>query len=383
MEVPPAADALRLEVRRWARGLPAELLDHAAATGVLPESVAHSLLALGVQQAPFPRGSGGLGLGQVGYAAALMELAAVDGSLAGTIMASVSCATVLHLFGSPHQRGRWLRPLIAGQGLGAIALTETGAGSDLAAIAARTEPTARGGRRLYGGKAFITNACSPLLTVIVTAARAPDGGLACYIVPADAPGLRRSGPLPMVGWGAAGVGALDFEGCPLRRTQVVGQEGRGLANALRALTYGRVAVAAIAAGTARAALHRALAYTRERARAGGQLADQDAVRQQLVDLWLRSEQARLWALHAAAEADRGADFRSASAMAKLAASECAVANAAAAVRLHGAQGVRAGGTMARLWGDAKVLEIVEGASEIQRLVLGRALQGLVSDPSTA
>ena len=226
-----------MEARRWARGLPTDVLESASEAGVLPEPVLQELLALGIQRAPFPRAAGGSGLGQIGYAAALADLAAVDGSLAATVMATVSCATVLHLFGSPYQRRRWMAPLLGGQGVGAIALTEPGAGSDLAAIAARTEPATRGGRRLYGQKTFITNARNPFLTVIVTVARAPDGGPSCYLLPADAPGLRRSGPIHTVGWGAAGLGALDFEGCPLRHTQLVGAEGRGLANTLRALTY--------------------------------------------------------------------------------------------------------------------------------------------------
>ncbi len=381
VELAPEAEDLRAAVRSWARAIPAETLTEAAERGVLTEATLRELFALGVHRAAFPKRLGGLGLGHIGLAAGLAELAAVDGSLAATVMATVSCATVLHLFGTPRQQRRWLAPLIAGEGGGAVALTEPGAGSDLAAMAARTEATARGGRRLFGEKAFITNACNPLLTVIVTVARAPDGGPACYVLGADAPGLRRTGPLAMVGWTAAGIGELSFDGCPLRAAQILGTEGRGLANTLRALNHGRVAVAAIAAGTARGAFERALAYTRARTSAGGRLSDRDAVRQLLVDLWLRAEQAWMWTVRAATAADRGEDIRSISAMAKLAATESAVANAATAVRLHGARGVRAGGAVARLWGDAKVLEVVEGASEVQRLVLGRALDGV--DAGTA
>jgi alkylation response protein AidB-like acyl-CoA dehydrogenase len=373
VDLPSHVETFRRAVRRWADAVPDEVLAEGCTRGTLAERPLQDLLALRVQAASFPRRAGGLGLGQLGLAAALAELAAVDGSLAAVVMATVSCATLLYLYGTRAQRRRWLRPLLRGEGTGAIALTEPGGGSDLASTTARAEHRGRSWR-LYGHKVFITNASSPLLRVVVTLARAEPEGLCCFVLPATAPGLVASPPLRPLGWTAAAVGELRLDGCRLGPGALVGTPGKGLGQVLKTLTYGRVAVAALAAGVAAGAWERALRRARERSVGGRRLLELEAIRQRLVEMQVRARVARLVALDAAGEADRGRDVRVAAAAAKWVASQAAVANAGAALQLFGADGTRPGTAVARLWGDAKVLEIVEGTTEIQRLVLARALE---------
>jgi len=372
LDLPPEVEDICRNVTRWARALPPELFTTAAEQGVFPAEAVLALLHLGVQRAALPVRSGGLGLGAVGGGAALSRLAAVECSLAAVVMASASCAALLHLGGTPSQKRRWLRPLLRGEGLGAIALTEPDGGSDLAAVRTRAE-AAPDGWHLFGHKTFITNAAGPLLHVVVTLARVDGAGPCCFAVPAGTPGLRLGPPLRPIGWTAAGVGDVTFDGC-LVRNAMLGAPGKGLSLVLRALTQGRLAIAAIGAGLAQGAWERCLARARGRVSANGRLLDHEAVRRMLVDMWVRAAAARLFALDAAAALDAGRDVRTEAAMAKLVATEAAVDNAKSAVQIFGAAGTRPGEPVARLWGDAKVLEIVEGTSEIQRLVLGRALE---------
>lgn len=331
----------------------------------------HELLTLGVQRAAFPGEVGGLGLGQSGYLAALEELGRTEGSLGAVLMATGSALTALHQFGTPDQRRRWMLPVLGTEGLGAIALSEERAGSDPRRTRTVAEPDGEGSWRLWGEKSFITNAAYPDLALVVTLARTPDGELASFLVDPRTPAVIASPSRSLIGWRAAGVAPLVFRGC---RAEPLGSPSRGLAQMLSVLTLGRIAVAALAVGLCTAALDQARSRAMERDGDGLRIWDHSAIRLQLVEMGVRRDTARALVMAAAGAADRGEDIRRAAATAKLVASRYAVDNARSAVQVFGAQGLVQKGPAGRLWGDAKVLEIVEGTSEIQQLVLGQAME---------
>ncbi len=373
MGAPDALDDLLGAVRRFGAALAPDVRTEAARNGLIPQPVLADLLALGVQRAPFPARCGGSGLGQYGYVAALGELGKTDASLGAVVMATVSACTLLHQFGTSDQRRRWMRPILAGAGLAAIAVSERGAGSDPSRTTLRAETDGAGTFRLHGHKAFITNAAHPDLATVVTLGREAEAGLSCFVLRGQAPGLTASGPLRLIGWRAAAVGDLVFDGC---RAERIGVPGKGLSQMLAVLTYGRMAIAALGAGLCAAALERALGHTLRTGEGGHRLWDHEAVSTHLVEMWVHLHIAAALAQAAARAADRGEDIRVSSAMAKLVASRSAVDSARSAVQVLGADGVSADGPIGRLYGDAKVLEIVEGTSEIQRTVLARALEGM-------
>ena len=344
----------------------------AAAEGrLLPTELIHELLTLGVQRAAFPCEAGGLGLGQSGYLAALEELGRAEGSLGAVLMATGSALTAVHQFGTPDQRRRWMLPVLGTEGLGAIALSEARTGSDPRRTRTVAELDGEGAWRLWGEKSFITNAGHPDLALVVTLARAPDGELSSFLVDPRTPAAIASPCRPLTGWRAAGVAHLVFRGC---RAALLGVPGRGLAQMLSVLTLGRIAMAALGVGLCTAAMDQALSRAMERDADGIRIWDHSAIRLQLVEMGVRRDIARALVVAAALAVDRGEDIRRAAATAKLVASRYAVNNARSAVQVFGAEGLLQNGPTGRMWGDAKVLEIVEGTSEIQQLVLGQAME---------
>ncbi|HEV8483330.1 MAG TPA: acyl-CoA dehydrogenase family protein [Blastocatellia bacterium] len=336
-----------------------------------PNEAIAGLASLGVFGLPYPEEYSGTGAGMTGFALALEEIAAVSPSVAAVVFAHSSPATLIYLNGTESQKQRWLVPLVEGRFLGAIGMTEPGGGSDIAAL--RTRAHRDGGDWvLNGSKTFITNTGSTMSGVTVVAARAP-GGISSFIVPADARGFKVGRHLRKIGWRAAETCEIFLDDCRLPNESLLGKEGEGHRQMLTAVTYGRICVGAIAVGLARACYELAARYSKERTAFGKAIASRQAVAFKLVDMSVSIEAARLLTLRAATLADTGRAFRAEASMAKLFASEAAFDSARQAIQIHGAYGISREYPVSWLLGEAKVLEIVEGTSEIQRGLLARLL----------
>jgi short/branched chain acyl-CoA dehydrogenase len=371
----PEQALVRATVREFAEREIAPAIGGYVERDAFPEPIVRGLAKLGVFGLPFRTDDGGSGAGMLAFAVALEEIARVDVSVAAIVFAHSSPATILSVGGTPEQKDRWLVPLAEGRLLGAIALTEPSGGSDAAAVRA-TAVRAPGsdGWVLNGSKTFITNTGTPMDGITVVVARAGDAGLSAFVVPAGTPGYRVGSPLHKIGWRAATTSEVFLDGCCVPGDHLVGGvPGHGLRQALTAISYGRVCVGAIATGLARGAYEQSIAYGRQRRTFGQPLVDRQAIAFGLADLATRIDAARLLTWRAAALADEGASFRTEASMAKLFATETAMRAAELAIQVHGAYGVSREVPVAKLLGDAKVLEIVEGTSEIQRLLLARLL----------
>lgn len=376
-ELTDEQDALRRTIREFAL---AEIAPHAAAWDAaceFPVEVVRQLGGLGVMGLPFPEADGGIGAGSLELALVIEELARVDSSVAITVSANVGLAgAVLHQYGSAAQRERWLAPLARGEHLGALAGTEPGAGSDVAAIGT-TARLADGAWRLHGTKAFITNAGTALSAfVVTTAVTAREAGrleLSMLLVPNGTPGYQVGPPYHKLGWHASDTRELVFDDCAVPEDHLVGPRGAGVRQFLGVLDGGRVGVAALAVGLAQGALDMAVAYAQERHAFGGPIARKQAIQFMLADLATEIDAARLLVYRAAALRDRGQPFGRAAAMAKLFASELAVRAANTSLQVHGGYGYMEEAPIARFYRDAKILTIGEGTSEIQRLVIARSM----------
>jgi short/branched chain acyl-CoA dehydrogenase len=382
-DLTPEQQALRRTIREFAQ---AEIAPHAAgwdARGEFPLAVIRQLGQLGVMGLPFPEEEGGVGAGTLELALAIEELARVDASVAITVSANVGLAgAVLHQFGSPAQKERWLVPLARGEILGALAGTEPGAGSDVAAITTTARLEA-GTWRLNGTKAFITNAGTPLSRfVVVTAvtgagAPAPPGRarreISMLLVPNGTPGYHIGPPYHKLGWHASDTRELVFEDCCVPADHLVGSRGAGVRQFLAVLDGGRIGIAALAVGLAQGAIDLAVDYAKRRYAFGEPIARKQAIQFQLADLATEIEAARLLTYRAALLRDRGQAHTQAAAMAKLFASEVAVRAANVSLQVHGGYGYMEEAPIARFYRDAKILTIGEGTSEIQRLVIARGM----------
>ena len=369
----------------WRRRVRSEVdLSGFSAGDGYPLDAVRRLLDLGVQRVPFGVSLGGAGLGMHGLVAILEDLAAMDGSLAAIVMGIYSANALLAAGSTPAQRQKWLAPLLAGEGLAAVAVTEPGAGTDAAAIRTTCRQLSDGSWRLDGKKVFISNTGHALwrLTMVLARGPMPDRHTA-FLVPADAQGLTVDGSRATIGWARVGVHDLALNGVLVADCNRLGEPGEGLHLFLDAFDHGRVAAAALATGLARGAWQEADSYARRRHSFGDPLIAHQAVADHLVTLWRLYTRARLVTEQAALAADAGHDLGPWAALAKWEATDAAVQAARLAVQTLGSYGLLTGGRAASLWGDAKTLEIVEGTTEVQMLVLRRRLQkgGLPTQPS--
>ncbi len=332
---------------------------------------------LGLFGLPFPEEYGGSGADFTTMCLAIEELARVDSSMAVTVEAGVGLgANPIYQFGTEEQRQAWLPDLCAGRALGAFGLTEPDAGSDAAGIRTRARRDDTAGDPAWvidGSKAFITNSGTPITSVITVLART-EGGVSAFIVPAGTPGLVVEPAYRKMGWHASDTHGLRLEGCRVPDTNLLGEPGRGLAQFLAILDDGRVAIAALAVGLAQACLEHSLAYATARQAFGGPIGRNQAVAFKCADMAVAVEAARTLVFKAAWLKDHGRPFKQAAAMAKLFATEAAVTATREATQIFGGYGFMDETPVSRFYRDAKILEIGEGTSEIQRLVLARGVQ---------
>jgi butyryl-CoA dehydrogenase len=373
LDLTPEQEDFRKVVRDFAER---EIAPHAEEwdrTHTFPVETVLAMGELGLFGLPFPEEYGGAGADFTTFCIAIEELARVDSSMAITLEAGVGLgANPLLRFGTEEQRQRWLPDLCAGRALGAFGLTEPGGGSD--AGSTLTRATLDGGEWvLDGSKAFITNSGTPITSIITVTATTGPGEVSAIVVPAGTPGLIVEPPYRKMGWHASDTHGLVFDGCRVPAANLLGERGQGFRNFLAILDDGRVAIAALAVGLAHACLEQSVAYAKERQAFGGPIGRYQAVAFKCADLAVGVENARALTYKAAWLKDQGRPFKQAAAMAKLYATELAVTATREATQIFGGYGFMDETPVARFYRDAKVLEIGEGTSEVQRLVISRGL----------
>ncbi len=339
-----------------------------------PREELAALGAMGLFGVAIPEELGGAGMDYTSLAIACEEIAAGEGATATVVSVNNLVAGILAGYGNPRQKETYLRPLAQGKAHGAFCLTEPHVGSDAAAITTRAE---RSGADyvLNGVKQFITSGKNADLAVVfaVTDKGAGKKGISAFIVPTSAPGWQVARIEEKTGQRASDTAQIVLENCKVPATDLLGGEGVGYRVALANLESGRINIAAQATGIARAALEAALAYAKERKSMGKTLVEHQAVNFRLADMATQIEAARQLYLHAAALRDAGVPCLTQASMAKLFASEMAEKVCSDAIQIHGGYGYVADFPVERLWRDVRVCRIYEGASDIQRLVIGRAL----------
>jgi len=339
-----------------------------------PHAIVKKLGPLGFLGVLVPEELGGAALDYVSYALIVEELCRGDASVGITMWAHNSlCSNHIATFGSPEQKRRYLPPLAAGRVLGAWGLTEPGSGSDAAALVTRAELRGESWI-LNGSKAFITNASVASTAVVM--ARTDGGrsrGISAFVVERGAPGFTSGKPYRKLGLHASDTAELIFQDARIPAASLLGERGAGFAQAMTVLEGGRIAMAAMGVGIAQAAVDQATRYMRQRTAFGKTLAEFNGLQGMIADVATEVEVARLLTLRAAYLKDSGRPAMHAAAMAKLFASEAAMKAATKAVQIHGGAGYISEFPVERIFRDAKLTEIGEGTSEIQRMVIAREI----------
>lgn len=343
--------------------------------GKFPKDLIQQMGELGLMGIPIPEEYGGAGMDTVAYASAVMELAKADASVAITMAAHTSLGTnPIVISGTEDQKNKWLPKLASGEVLGAFGLTEPGAGSD--AGSTKTTAVKDGDNYIINGsKIFITNAGEAGVLSLTTQI-VEDGekkGIGAFTIPTDTPGLVIAPKEKKMGWRASDTRQLFFEDMVVPADAMLGKPEDGFKTFLKTLVGGRISVAALAVGTAEGAYSRALQYSTERNAFGKPIYRFQSVGFKLADMATRIEAAKLLVFHAAWLKDQGIDVTKEAAMAKLFASETAMDVTTDAIQVHGGYGYVREYDVERYFRDAKVLEIGEGTSEIQRLVITREI----------
>jgi hypothetical protein len=340
-----------------------------------PHAIVARLGPLGFMGVLVPEEYGGSGLDYVSYALIVEELNRGDASVGITMWAHNSlCTNHIALFGSPDQKRRWLPRLASGEVLGAWGLTEPGSGSDAAALRTRAE-AGDGGWVLNGSKAFITNASVGGVAVVM--ARSDPGktstSISAFVIEKGTSGFSAGQPYRKLGLHASDTAELILEDARVPADHLLGERGEGFVQAMQVLEGGRIAMAAMAVGIAQAAVDQAVKYMKQRTAFGKTLAEFNGLRGMLADVATDVEVARLLTLRAAWLKDAGRPAMHAAAMAKVFASEAAMKAATKAVQIHGGAGYITEFPVERIFRDAKLTEIGEGTSEIQRMVIAREI----------
>jgi len=343
-------------------------------TDEFPRDLYQRMADLGLLGMTLPAEYGGAGADTLTWTLCQEELARVSASVAHGQLLCTILSELLVAHGSEAQRRRWLPAMVRGEAICAIAQTEPGGGSDVAALQTTARPTADGWV-LNGTKRFITAATVCDLAVVVATTDPGLGreGIALFLVEPGTPGFHRGGKDHVMGLHGAGTGELVFEDCRVPRSALLGSQSGGFKRAMESLNVGRVGIAAQALGVAQGALDAAVAYAKTRVAFGRPIAELQAIRFMLADMSAQIEGVRLLVRRAAFLRDRGRAIARAASEAKLVAAETAVRVTHDALQIHGASGYVTDFPIERLYRDARVYPIFEGTSQIQRLVIARQL----------
>jgi butyryl-CoA dehydrogenase len=368
-------EAFRKVVREFAE---AEIAPHAAAWDrdhTFPADVVRAMGDLGLFGLVFPEEYGGSGADFTTLCVAIEELASVDQSMAITLEAGVGLgANPIFQFGTEEQKQRWLPDLVAGRALGGFGLTEPDAGSDAGGTRTKAEfDEAASEWVIDGEKAFITNSGTELTSLVTVTARTGPGEISAIVVPAGTPGFEVQPPYRKMGWHASDTHGLTFTGCRVPADHLLGERGRGFRQFLAILDEGRIAIAALAVGTIQACLELSVQYAKDRVTFGRPIGANQGIAFKCADLAVLCDNARLLTYRAAWLKDVGRPFKQEAALAKLYATEAAVTATREATQIFGGLGFMDETPVARFYRDSKILEIGEGTSEVQRMVISRGL----------
>ncbi|KAF4410170.1 MULTISPECIES: acyl-CoA dehydrogenase family protein [Streptomyces] len=376
----PEHEELRRTVEEFAHEVVAPKIGEFYENHEFPYEIVREMGRMGLFGLPFPESYGGMGGDYLALGIALEELARVDSSVAITLEAGVSLGAMpVYRFGTEEQKREWLPRMCSGEILGAFGLTEPECGSD----AGGTRTTARLDEDtdewvVNGTKCFITNSgtdITGLVTVTAVTGRKPDGRpeISTVIVPSGTPGFTVAPAYSKVGWNASDTRELSFADVRVPKANLLGEEGRGYAQFLRILDEGRIAISALATGLAQGCVDESVAYAKSRTAFGRPIGDNQAIQFKLADMEMRAHTARIAWRDAASRLLHGEPFKKEAALAKLYSSEIAVTNAREATQIHGGYGFMNEYPVARMWRDSKILEIGEGTSEVQRMLIAREL----------
>ncbi len=373
--LPDEYQQLAKTVRDFAQSVVAPVAARHDAEHSFPYEVVAGMAEMGLFGLPFPEEWGGMGGDYFALCLALEELGKVDQSVAITLEAGVSLGAMpVYRFGTEAQKREWLPQLTSGTVLGAFGLTEPGGGSDAGA----TKTTARlddGHWVINGSKQFITNSGTDLTRLVtVTAVTGELDGrkqISSILVPVPTTGFTVEPAYDKVGWRASDTHPLTFEGVRVPEQNLLGERGRGYANFLRILDEGRIAIAALSTGAAQGCVDESVKYAREREAFGQPIGRNQAIEFMIARMEVRAHTARTAYYDAAALMLAGKPFKKQAAIAKLVASEAAMDNARDATQIHGGYGFMNEFAVARHYRDSKILEIGEGTSEVQMMLIAR------------
>ncbi|MGP4084345.1 MULTISPECIES: acyl-CoA dehydrogenase family protein [Streptomyces] len=376
----PELEELRRTVEEFAHDVVAPKIGDYYERHEFPYGIVREMARMGLFGLPFPEEYGGMGGDYLALGVALEELARVDSSVAITLEAGVSLGAMpIFRYGTEEQKRQWLPRLCTGEILGAFGLTEPDGGSDAGA----TRTTARLDEStnewvINGTKCFITNSgtdITGLVTVTAVTGRGADGRpqISAIIVPSGTPGFTVAAPYSKVGWNASDTRELSFSDVRVPAANLLGEPGRGYAQFLRILDEGRIAIAALATGLAQGCVDESVTYAKERHAFGRPIGANQAIQFKIADMEMKAHTARLAWRDAASRLVSGEPFKKEAALAKLYSSTIAVDNARDATQIHGGYGFMNEYPVARMWRDSKILEIGEGTSEVQRMLIAREL----------
>jgi short/branched chain acyl-CoA dehydrogenase len=370
-------EALRKTVREFAREEVAPVIGGFYEREEFPYELVAKMARMGLFGLPISEEYGGMGGDYFALCLALEELARVDSSVAVTLEAGVSLGSMpIYRFGSEEQKRRWLPALASGEALGAFGLTEPGGGSDAGATATTAR---REGDEwvINGSKAFITNSGTDITSLVTVTAVTGMAGerkqISTIIVPAGTPGFAVSGKYSKVGWNASDTHELSFADCRVPLANLLGVEGRGYAQFLSILDEGRVAIASLGVGLAQGCVDECVKYVGERSAFGRLIGEYQSIQFKIADMEARAHTARLAYYAAAAKMLRGEPFKKEASIAKLVSSNAAMDNSRDATQIFGGYGFMNEFPVGRFYRDAKILEIGEGTSEVQRMLIAREL----------
>jgi butyryl-CoA dehydrogenase len=375
MELTPEQEMVRKTVRKFALEVVEPRAKEIDETCEFPWDTVKKMGEMGLMGICFPAEYGGAGLDTVSYAIAVEELSRVCGSTGITLAAHVSLGCYpIYAFGTEEQKRRYLVPLAKGEKIGAFGLTEPNAGSD----AAGTETTAvrdGDGYVLNGTKIFITSAGVAEICIATALTERGKGtrGISAFLVEKGTPGFSVGTKENKLGLRGSDTCEIVFEDCRIPRENLLGKEGQGFSIFMNALDGGRISIGALALGIAQGALDASIKYSKERKQFGQPICEFQAVQWMLADMATEIAAARHLVYYAARQKDRGAKITMQSAMCKLFAAEAAMRATTKAIQIHGGYGYMKDYPVERYFRDAKLTEIGEGTSEIQRLIIAREL----------
>jgi butyryl-CoA dehydrogenase len=381
LDLPQEHQLLRSTIRDFMAKEVAPVIEEHEREHRFPVDVVKRLGEMGWLGIPIPEDEGGAGLDYLAYAIAIEEISRVWGSL-GIIVAahtSLGCGP-LHLAGTKEQKDRYLVPMASGQVIGAYGLTEPGAGSDAGGTRTTARQDGDGGEWVIdGGKRFITNAGEAGTYIVTARTGTRDDGAAeisAFIVPADTKGFRVARLEDKLGLHASATGELVFDGCRVPADHLLGERGQGFRMFLEILDGGRISIGAMALGIAQGAYDAAVPYAKTREQFGKPIGSFQGVAFMIADMATEIDAARALIWRAAWLKDQGRDYSLAAAEAKLFASEVSSRVTNAAIQVHGGYGYVTEYPVERYMRDAKLTEIGEGTSQVQRLVIARRILGL-------